>query len=145
MIAGKTHREILDLFDTYRRLHPNRISLRRFCLFCGIPTTSTGKKHSWLWRVDALLRHHITARGLTRQTDTAAHGAPYDVLYLVPSPPPLPPTPSPVRTWRDPSLATWTPAQAQAVRRRELKLKAEMQTAREQEMAEERASVRGQR
>ena len=144
MIDGKTHREILDLFDIYRTRHPEQINLHRFCLFAGLCTYNASEevKAKNRMRVDALLKHHLEARGLERRA-TQAHR--HEVIYYRPKAESPSPPPPEIKTWHDPSQATWTPADGEARRRQELRRRAEYQAAREREMAEERASVRGMR
>lgn len=146
MIDGKKNQEILDLFDTYRKLH-KEIYLIRFMLFAGIGTKVRGQSAKGKLRaqVDNLLKHHLSSRGLVRKQLGQDCETPQDVIYEPMRAQPPSPRPPAIKIWRDPSLATWTPAEGEARRRQELRRKAEMQTAREQEMAEERESVRGMR
>ena len=146
MIDGKTHQEILTLFDNYRKLHA-KISLTRFMLFAGIGTAATHhSKGKFRNRVDALLKNHLKDRGLQRREIILNRNTDRDVVYEPRQRQPEPPLFSDGLTISyDPALATWTPADGEAVRQRELRRRAEYQAAREREMAEERASVRGMR
>lgn len=120
MIGTKKSDEILEMFKSYRKLHPTRVSLNRFVVFCGLSQESSKRDYKLKLRsrVDKLLTAQADALGIERREfrknnsleDAYYYGKGHSAkLFLSKQ--------APVKVTRDPSLATWVPSRIEEIRR----------------------------